>query len=58
MHVHQSDNHATKNIEGPPCRKCKKPMALFRVEMFETYKGAKPVNVFRCEWCGRLAAVA
>ena len=41
-------------IPGPECSKCEQPMLWQSVQLV----GARPMNVFQCETCDKLAAVA
>jgi hypothetical protein len=58
--LQQPSTHSTKpnEIKRPPCLKCKRPMDWHSVETVQAYYGPKSVQIFECENCGRLAAIA
>jgi RNase P subunit RPR2 len=57
---HQPSTSATKpnEIKRPPCPKCKGPMDGHSIETVQAYYGPKSVQIFECEKCGRLVAIA
>jgi RNase P subunit RPR2 len=48
--------HETIQRTGPPCSKCKLPMAWHSDQEVHVRDGHQLMQVFECERCGRLTA--